>query len=83
MTYKEFKDQGYTIESVGNATVWGEVTIDETQEQHKCKYNHNQYEIEKHGTAFYRIISKEDEDKDIGIEFEKIEEVEDFIKNEM
>lgn len=78
MTYKEFKEQGYTIESVENATVWHEVTINESG-----SYNYKQVDIDIAGTELYRIVPTGNNDEHAYEEFSDMEEVEEYIKNEM
>lgn len=78
MTYEEFKKQGYTIESVENAIVWHEVTINESG-----SYNYKQVDMDIAGTELYRIVSIENNDEHDFEEFNDMEEVEEYIKNEM
>lgn len=78
MTYEEFKEQGYTIESVENAIVWHEVTINESG-----SYNYKQVDIDIAGTELYRIVPYGNNDEHAYEEFSDMEEVEEYIKNEM
>lgn len=78
MTYEEFKEQGYTIELVEHATVYSEVTINESG-----SYIFRQYEIFTDDTELYRIVSIGNNDEHDFEEFNDMEEVEEYIKNEM
>lgn len=85
MTYEEFKEQGYKIEVVQYATVWSEVTINESESAsyHNTRYNYEQYNMEIDGVDTYRIISTDDDDEHSYEEFHDMDEVEEYIKNEM
>ena len=78
MTYEEFKEQGYTIESVENATVWHEVTINESG-----GYEYERIDIDIAGTELYRIVPTGNNDEHAYEEFSEMAEVEEYIKNEM
>lgn len=78
MTYEEFKEQGYTIELIEHATVYSEVTINESG-----SYNFRQYEISTGDTELYRIVSIGNNDEHDFEEFNDMAEVEEYIKNEM
>lgn len=85
MTYEEFKEQGYTIESVEYATVWNHVTINESESAsyHYLRYKYEQYDMETGGTSLYRIVPTGNHDEHAYEEFSDMEEVEEYIKNEM
>lgn len=83
MTYEEFKEQGYSIESVHYATIWNEVTIDETVEQPRYRYGYEQTDINVDGVDFYRIVPIGNNDEHAYEEFSDMKEVEEYIKNEM
>lgn len=83
MTYEEFKEQGYSIESVHYATVWSEVTIDETAEQPRNRYDYEQIDTNVDGVDFYRIVPAGNNDEHAYEEFSDMEEVEEYIRYEM
>ena len=85
MTYEEFKEQGYTIESVENATVWYEVTINESESAsyHNLRYNYKQVDMDTGETELYRIVPYGNNDEHAYEEFSDMEELEEYIKNEM
>lgn len=85
MTYKEFKEKGYSIEVVQYATVWSEVTINESESAsyHNARYNYEQHNMEIDGVDAYRIISTDDSDEHAYQEFSSMDEVEEYINNEM
>lgn len=78
MTYEEFKKQGYTIELVEHATVYSEVTINETG-----GYNFKQVDMDTGETELYRIVPYGNNDEHAYEEFSDMKEVEEYIKNEM
>lgn len=78
MTYKEFKEQGYTIEALEHATVYSEVTINESG-----IYDFKQVDLDVGEPMLYRIISNDSNDEHAYEEFSDMEDVQDYIKNEM
>lgn len=85
MTYEEFKEQGYTIESVEYATAWNHVTINESESAsyHYLRYKYEQYDMETGDVSIYRILSIDNNDEHDYKEFSHMEELEEYIKNEM
>lgn len=85
MTYKEFKEQGYTIESAEFATVYSEVTINEgdSQSYHHLRYDYRRTEVDTNEVDFYRIIPLGNNEEHAYEEFHSMEELEEYIKNEM
>lgn len=79
MTYKEFKEQGYTIESVQTAMIWHEVIINESG-----SYEFKQIdELDCGEPDAYRIISIDNNDTHAYVEFYDLGELEEYIKNDM
>ena len=78
MTYEEFKEQGYTIELVEHAMVYSEVTRNESG-----SYDFRQYEVLTGYSELYRIVSIGNNYEHNFEEFNDMEEVEEYIKNEM
>ena len=78
MTYKEFKEKGYSIELLEDATVYSDVTINESG-----GYNFNKIETEVGDPIIFRIVSKYFDTEHDFEEFYNMEEVEEYIKNEM
>lgn len=78
MTYKEFKEQGYTIESLEHATVYCELTINELG-----IFDYKQVDLDVGELILYRIVSSVGGDDHDYQEFSNMEEVQDYIKNEM
>ena len=79
MTYKEFKEQGYTIESVQTAMIWHEVTINESG-----SYEYKQIdELDIGEPEVYRIVSFGKDDAHDNTDFYDLEELEDYIRLDM
>lgn len=79
MTYKEFKEQGYTIESVQTAMIWHEVTINESG-----SYEYKQIdELDIGEPEVYRIVSLGNDDAHAYEEFYDLDELVEYIKNDM
>lgn len=84
MTYKEFKEQGYTIEMVEYATVWSEVIINDDEPAGSgSRYDFKMDELETHGVQLYRIVSFGNDDAHDNTEFNDLEELEDYIRLDM
>lgn len=78
MTYEEFKEQGYTIEALEQAIVYSEVTINESG-----IHDYKGIDLDVGEPMLYRIIADDSNDEHAYQEFNDMEEVLDYIKDEM